>query len=297
MFVKFCVTPLLTSTPCVGPHPMSTPPVDHPATPTVPRVSAEPEESIHPSPQHLRSPSLEDADLRLIQARHSQGRPLQPPPTDPASPEVDEPWYSDPGASVDRGGWENPKPRNQETPKQSAPLTTSTPQSAPRRERPPSPQQTPTPTRTSPPGIDPHSAARPATSSSPGGPLTAEMPSLQELVKNEPIHRSPGGTAQARTPTTTTTTTQTLIDRAAALPRRSPPTRHREQTRHSPTPTSSTTTYSYINNRNPTPTPAIHLHPGTSARGASMPHPRGNDSQHLEDPDSCFLASRIGGNR
>ena len=167
------MTPLLTSTPCVGHHPMSTPPGDHPATPTAPRVSAEPEESNYPTHQHLRSPSLGDADLRLIQARHSQGLPIQPPPTDPASPEVDEPWYSDPVASVDRGGWENPRARSHETPKQTAPLTTSTPQTAP--------QPTTTPTRTTTLGIYLQAKESPATSSSPGGPPTAEMPSLQEL--------------------------------------------------------------------------------------------------------------------
>ena len=121
---------------------MSTPPEGHPSTPTEPRVSVEPEESIYPSPQHLRSPQSEDADLRLIQARHSQGRPLPPPqtgPRDPASPEEDEQWNSDPGASVDRGGCGDPKPRSHETPKQTAPLTTSTPQTAPRHEQPPLP--------------------------------------------------------------------------------------------------------------------------------------------------------------
>ena len=175
------MTPLLTSTPCVGPHPMSTPPGEHPTTPTAPRVSAEPEESIHPSPQHLRSPSLGDADLRLIQARHSQGRPLQPPPTDPASPEVDEPWYSDPGASVDPGGWDDVRPRSHETPKRSAPLTTSTSQTAPRPERPPSPQPTPTTTRVTPSGTVPPTKGTPTTNSPPGGLQTPEMPSLQEL--------------------------------------------------------------------------------------------------------------------
>ena len=73
--------------------PMSTAPEAHPATPTAPRVSVEPEESIYPSPQHLRSPQVEGADLRLIQARHSQGQPLPPhrsDPRDPASPEEDE---------------------------------------------------------------------------------------------------------------------------------------------------------------------------------------------------------------
>ena len=178
------MTPLLTSTPCVGPHPMSTPPADHPATPTAPLVSAEPEESIYPAPQHLRTPSLNEADLRLIQARHSQGRPFPPPPTDPRdpeSPEVDEPWYSDPGASVDRGGWENPTPRNQETPKQAAPLTTSTPQSAPRLERPPSPQPTPTSTRVTSPGTVPPTQGTPTASSTPGASHTPERPSLQEL--------------------------------------------------------------------------------------------------------------------
>ena len=163
------MTPLLTSSPCVGPHPMSTPPADDPATPPAPPVSAEPAKSTYPVPQHLRSPSLGDADLQLIQARHRQGQPLQPPPTDPESPEVDEPWYSDPGASVDRGGWENPRARSHETPKQTAPLTTSTP------------QPTTTQTRTTTGGTDPHSKASPATSSSPGGPPTTEMPSLQEL--------------------------------------------------------------------------------------------------------------------
>ena len=111
---------------------MSTPPGDHPATPTAPRVSAEPEESIYAVPQHLRSPSLGDADLQLIQARHRQGQPLQPPPTDPESPEVDELWYSDPGDSVDRGGWENPTPRESRDPEASrAPHHFHTPERSP----------------------------------------------------------------------------------------------------------------------------------------------------------------------
>ena len=162
------MTPLLTSTPCVGPHPMSTPPGEHHPTPTAPRVSAGPEESIYPALQHLRSPSLEDADLRLIQARHSQGRPLQPPPPDPASPEVDEPWYSDPGASVDRGGWDDPRPRSHATPKQTAPLATSTPQTAPRPERPPSPQPTPMSTRVTSPDTVPPTKGTPTARSPPG---------------------------------------------------------------------------------------------------------------------------------
>ena len=163
---------------------MSTHTDGHPSTPTAPRVSVEPEEGTYPPPQHLRSPQIEDADLRLIQARHSQGRHLPPPqtePRDPASPEEDEQWFSDPGASVNRGGWGDPKPRSHETPKQTAPLTTSTPQTAPRHEQPPSPQPTTIPTRTTTPGTDPRVKGSPATSSSTGGPPTAEMPSLQEL--------------------------------------------------------------------------------------------------------------------
>ena len=141
--------PLTHKHPVRQSSPMSAPPESHPSTPTAPRVSAEPEESIYPSPQHPRSPQTEDADLRLIQARHSQGRPLPPPQTDlrdPASPEEDEQWYSDPGASVDRGGWGDPKPRSHETPKQTAPPTTTTPQTAPLQEQPPSPKPTPIPT-------------------------------------------------------------------------------------------------------------------------------------------------------
>ena len=172
---------------------MSAPLEGHPSTPTAPRVSEGPEESAYPSPaapdrlptpQHLRSPQVEDADLRLIRARYSQGQPLPPPqtdPRDPASPEEDEQWFPDPGASVDRGGWENPKTQSHETPKQTAPITTSTPQTAPRHERPPSPHPTTIPTRTTTPGTDPRIKGSPATSSSPGGPPTAETPSLQEL--------------------------------------------------------------------------------------------------------------------
>ena len=64
---------------------MSTPPEDHPSTPTAPRVSVVPEESIYlspttlgqsPPPQHLRSPQAEEADLRMIRARHNQDRDL-----------------------------------------------------------------------------------------------------------------------------------------------------------------------------------------------------------------------------
>ena len=70
---------------------------------------------------------------------------------------------------MDRGGWENHRARSHETPKQTAPLTTSTP------------QPTTTPTRTTTLGTDPQVKESPATSRSPGGPPTIDMPSLQEL--------------------------------------------------------------------------------------------------------------------
>ena len=180
------MTPLLTAlrasvTP--GPLRCQHPPRNTPRHQPHPECPRRPKKAPTP-PQHLRSPSLDDADLRLIQARHSQGRPLPPPPTDPQdpeSPEVDEPWYSDPGASMDRGGWENPKPRSQATPTPTAPLTTSTPQTTPRPERPPAPQPTPTSTRVTSPQTAPPTKGSPSASSTPGGQPTTEMPSLQEL--------------------------------------------------------------------------------------------------------------------
>ena len=155
--VEFRVTPLLTRTPCVRLPRMSTPPEDHPPRPTTPQVSVVAEESVYPSPtapgrspipQSLRSPETEDADLLMIGARRSQGQPLPPHqsvPRDPASPESEEQLFPDPGPPNDRGGSENPKPWSYGTPKQPAPTTTSTPQTAPRLERPPTPQPTPTP--------------------------------------------------------------------------------------------------------------------------------------------------------
>ena len=127
--------------------PMSTPHDEPPSTPKAPRIYVEPEGRIYPSPaaqgkphtpQLQRSTQADDSDLRLILARHSQVQPLpkyQETTRDPASPEREEQWIHDPLSPSTRGGWENPKPRNQETTKHPAPSMTYTPQTAPRHER------------------------------------------------------------------------------------------------------------------------------------------------------------------
>ena len=96
--VKFCVPPY-SQAPSASVLPVSTPPEDHPSTPTAPRVSVVPEESIYqsfttmgqsPPPQPQRTAAADEADLQMIRARHSQGQPLPPYqtiPRDPASPE------------------------------------------------------------------------------------------------------------------------------------------------------------------------------------------------------------------
>ena len=190
--VVFCVT-TYSQAPRVSVLPMSTPPEDHPSTPTAPRVSVVPEKSVYPSPADpghsppplpLPSPQAEHTDLQMIRARHSHGQPLpphQPVPRDPASPEREEQWFPDPGPPKDRGGLENPKPWIYGTTKQPAPTTTSTPQTAPRLERPPPPQPTHTPTGTTTPGADPRTKGTPATTSTPMDPQAAQMPSLQVL--------------------------------------------------------------------------------------------------------------------
>ena len=176
------MTTLLTSIPCVSPP-------EHPSTPTAPRVSAVPEKSVYPSPaapgraptpQSLRSAQAEDANLRMIRARHSQGQPLPqhlPLPRDPAFHEREEQWFPDPGPPKDRGGWENSKPCSYGTQKHPAPTTTSTPQTSQRPERPPTPQTTPTPTCTATPDTKPVGKNPAETPDTP----VAATPSLQEI--------------------------------------------------------------------------------------------------------------------
>ena len=168
---------------------MSTHPEDPPSTPTAPRISVEPESHTHPSPatqgrsptpQHQHTPQVEDLDLRLNRARNSQGQPLsqyQETPLDPASPEREEQWFHDPGHPKDRGGCANPKPWSYGTPKNSAPTTTSTPQTAPRLERPPTPQTTPTLTCTATPDTAPGGKGPAETPATP----EEATPSLQEI--------------------------------------------------------------------------------------------------------------------
>ena len=164
---------------------------DHSSTTTAPRVSVVPEESIYPSfttlgrstsSQPQRTAEADAADLQLIRARQSQGQslpPYQTSPRDPTSPEMEEQWFPDPGPPKDRGGWENHKPWSYGTPKQTAPTSTSTPQTAPRLELQPTPQATPTPTVTATPGADPRPKGTAATTSSSVEPQAAKTTSLQ----------------------------------------------------------------------------------------------------------------------
>ena len=110
---------------------MSTPPEDHPSTPTAPRVSVVPEESIYqsfttqgrsPPPQPQRTAEADEADLQMIRARQSQGQPLpqyQTIPRDPTSPEMEEQWTRDPRMTAEDGRITNPgvtKPRGKPRP-------------------------------------------------------------------------------------------------------------------------------------------------------------------------------------
>ena len=80
-----------------------------------------------------------------------------------------------------RRGWENPKPRSQETPRHPALTTTSTSQSAPRLERQPTPQTTPNPTRAATPGTKSGGNGSAETPDTPTESKPASTPSLQEM--------------------------------------------------------------------------------------------------------------------